>query len=194
MAEQDLQTSRARIVGAIALAYPGAKRYLIEDCGLPRERVEAYPSAQTVLLAAVRYYDKARDDFFKWTLLPYWEGQAASESLDEKLRAEAERAGWIAMPADLLLPAIGAVRTATARAQQAIALVQTVEAIRMHGAAHDRKLPATLAELALPAPPDPFTGKPFDYEYREDHAVLSGHEMPGIRYRLVLRFAPQTTR
>ena len=74
-----------------------------------------------------------------------------------------------------------------------IALVQTVEAIRMYGADHGGKLPATLDELSVPAAMEPFTGKPLDYEFHGDYAVLTGHQLPGLRYRLVLRFAkPQT--
>ncbi len=55
------------------------------------------------------------------------------------------------------------------------------------------KLPATLDELPVPAAMEPFTGKPLDYEFHGDYAVLNGHQLPGLRYRLVLRFAkPQT--
>ncbi len=70
-----------------------------------------------------------------------------------------------------------------------IALLQTVEAIRMYGAAHDGQLPKTLDQLSVPAPQDPFTGKPLEYEYDQDHAVLTGHKVPSMLYRLVLRFA-----
>jgi len=68
-------------------------------------------------------------------------------------------------------------------------MIQTVEAIRMYGAAQGGKLPASLDDLSLPAPVEPVTGKPLDYRYQGDQAVLTGHDLPGIRYRLVLRFA-----
>ena len=70
---------------------------------------------------------------------------------------------------------------------------RTVEAIRAYGAAHDGKLPPSLDDLPLPAPPEPFTGKPLDYQYRGKVAVLTGHDMPGLRYRLVIRFADKAT-
>jgi hypothetical protein len=82
-----------------------------------------------------------------------------------------------------------AARTAVARIEQQLALVQTVEAIRMYGAAHGGKLPATLDDLPVPAPLEPCTGKPLDYQCHGKYAVLNGHDLPGIRYRLVLRFA-----
>jgi hypothetical protein len=34
----------------------------------------------------------------------------------------------------------------------------------MHAAEHHGQLPATLADIAVPLPDDPFTGKPFGYE------------------------------
>ncbi|MHC4398142.1 MAG: hypothetical protein ACYTG0_00510 [Planctomycetota bacterium] len=191
-ANDDPEVARAVLVASVAAAYPGAKRYLIDDCGLSAEQVEAYPTAQAVFLAVVRYYDEARDDYFKWAQLPYWQAALKTRDLEPSMGAQADRVGWIATPSDLLLPAVIAVRTAAARIEQQLALSQTVEAIRMYGAAHDGKLPKTLDDLPLPAPPEPFNGKPLDYRYHGDHAVLNGHDMPGLRYRLVLRFAEKT--
>jgi len=185
-AESDSEAARAMLVAFVAAAYPGAKRYLIEERGLPRAQVAAYPTAQVVFLAMVRYYDEARDDNVKWSHLPYWEAQ---RKIGKTTNAKAARVGWAAMPAELLLSAFAAVQTAVARTEQQLALVQTVEAIRMYGAAHEGKLPATLDDLPVPAPLEPFTGKPLDYQYHGEHAVLNGHDMPGIRYRLILRFA-----
>ncbi len=182
---------RAALVGFIAVAYPSAKRYLVEECGLSREQVETYPTAQTVFLAVVRCYEESRDRAFKWTCLPYWQATAATRDLPFNGHpSEAmERAGMIAAPATMLLPALGSARAAAAKFDQQLALLQTVEAIRMYGAASGGKLPATLDDLPLPSPVDPFTGKLLAYRCQGDQAVLSGHEMPTIRYQLVLRFA-----
>ena len=105
-----------------------------------------------------------------------------------------EQIGWCTVPADALLVAIGAARTAGARGQQMVAMVQTIEAIRMYGAAHDAKLPPSLDELPVPAPLESFTGKPLAYECHGDSAVLTGHPVPGLQYRLVLRFATEAKR
>lgn len=182
---------RTALVAYIAAAYPSARRYLTEDRGMDPQQVEAYPTAQTVFLAIVRYYDEARDGYFKWSHLPFWQSEAATRGFrfDEFVPISVDRAGWIAAPAAMLLPAISAVHRATARIDQQVALVQTVEAIRMYGANHGGKLPPSLDALPVPAPPEPFTGKPLDYRFHDDHAVLTGHEMPGLQYRLVLRFA-----
>jgi hypothetical protein len=193
IAEEDPETTRAMLVGYVAAAYPGAKRYLIEDLAIDREQVEAYPIAQVVFLAMVRYYDSARDNYFKWTQLPYWQVHEVIEnpSFNDVSRKRSDRAGWSSAPTQMLLPAVLAVQRAGARNGQKIALIQTVEAIRMYGAAHESKLPTKLDDLPVPAPVEPFTGKPIDYKYHDKYAVLNGHEMPGLRYRLVLRFASE---
>ncbi|MEE8451549.1 MAG: hypothetical protein V3R99_06520 [Thermoguttaceae bacterium] len=185
-AKDDPETARAKLVESIATAYPGAKRYLIEDCGLPTAQVEAYPNTQVVLLATIRYHDEERDNHFKWAHLPYWQARSGMRSPDVE---KASRADWCVWPTHELLSTAMAARTAVARAQQHLALLQTVEAIRMYGATHQGELPSSLDDLPVPAPLEPFTGKPLDYQYHGKHAVLTGHKMPGMQYRLVLRFA-----
>lgn len=182
---------KTALVAFVAGAYPSAKRYLVEDCGLDRKRVEAYPTAQAVFLAVVCYYKEASDSCFKWSHLPYWQAVSATAGKDftDFLPVPFKQAGLIAAPAALLLPAVGASRIAVTRIDQQLALAQTVEAIRIFGATSGGKLPASLDELPLPAPIDPATGTPLTYERQGDHAVLEGHDLPGIRYRLVLRFA-----
>jgi len=188
--DDDPQLDRTKLVAFIAAAYPGARDYLIDECNLPRDQVEAYPTAQVVALAAVRFYDQCRDDYFKWTHLPYWQARDKGRRVDDAMRAASKRYGLCTAPAMLLLPAIRAACTAEARCEQTIALLQTVEAIRMYGAA-DGMLPRSLDDLPVPAPVEPFTGQPIDYECLGSRAVLSGHSLPGLRYRLVLRLAKQ---
>jgi len=188
---QDRVTARALVTGYIVAAYPAATRFLIDECGMSAEQVAAYPTAQAAFLAVVRYYDRARDDVFKWTFVPSWQVQANSTARrrDDDLRRQAEEFGWIAVPAWWVLPAMTAARTAADRFDQLTALIQTVEAIRMYGAVNEGKLPPTLDDLPVPAPVEPFTGAPLAYEFRGDSAVLTGHPLPGVQYRLVLRFA-----
>jgi hypothetical protein len=188
---QDPDAARAAVVGFIAAAYPGAKRYLIDDQGMDREQVEAYPTAQVVFLAMVRYHNHWRDEVFKWTHLPFWQARtkATSSAVQQALSKDAERLGWSALPTQALLPAVLAARTAEARCDQIIALLQTVEAIRMYAAENDGKLPPTLSALPVPAPIEPFTGKPIEYELIGERGVLNGHALPGLRYRLIVRIA-----
>jgi hypothetical protein len=63
-----------------------------------------------------------------------------------------------------LLPPVLPLRREQARVEQRIASLRIVEAIRMHAAERNGQLPATLADIAVPLPDDPFTGKQFGYE------------------------------
>ncbi len=190
---EDPEAARAALVAFVAAAYPGAKDYLIREQKIPRDQVEAYPTAQVVFLAMVRFYDQWRDEVFKWTHVPFWQGRLAMASVDvdAALNQAANRYGWCALPTQTLLPAVFAVRNAEARCVQTVALLQTVEAVRMYAAEHDGKLPPALDALPVPAPMEPFTGKPIEYELLGTRAVLSGHALPGVRYRLILRIAKQ---
>ena len=85
-----------------------------------------------------------------------------------------------------MLPAVNAYRSAQTRSQQQVALLQTVEAIRMYAAANASKLPASLNDLPYPAPNDPFTGQPFSYKVDGEQALLSGEPTPIVQYRFKL--------
>jgi hypothetical protein len=54
-----------------------------------------------------------------------------------------------------------------------------VEALRLYAAEHDGSLPSTLADISVPLPADPFTGKPFLYEVKGTTAHLRGTPPPG---------------
>jgi hypothetical protein len=89
--------------------------------------------------------------------LPFWVAEA-----QEARTAEVERPP--ALFAEALVPSMKAVRRAQARIDQRIALLRHVEALRLHAAEHGGELPANLAEVSVPMPDDPVTGKPFRYE------------------------------
>ena len=110
-------------------------------------------------------------------------------SLNQRMANDSQRIGWASVPTEVFLASFDAVRTAQQRMQQTIALLQTVEAIRMYGASSESKLPRSLENLPVPAPADPLTGKPFQYELNGDKAILTGHRSSGLQYRLVIRFA-----
>lgn len=187
--EASLAERRAAVVAKIKEAYPGAKDYLITQQKLPQEQVEKYPREQVVFLAMVRFYDHWRDEYFKWTHVPFWQARQKMKpkELEESLKADADRYGWCTMPTTVLLPAVSAVRIAEARCDQYIALVQTVEALRMFAAENNGKLPKSLADLSVPAPVDPFTGQPVQYELDGEQATITGHPLPRLQYRLVVR-------
>jgi hypothetical protein len=189
--DEDPELAKSALVWSVAAAYPDAKRYLIERWGMPLEKVEAYPTAQVVFLALVRFHDYWSDELFKWFNLPVAQVRAKVPpgKLTQAMQAEAEQYGWIALTSQLFLPAIDAARLAAERSEQKRAVLMTVEAIRMYAAEHDGQLPPSLEALSVPAPLDPLVGKPLAYERLDDRAILSGHPFPGLQERLVLRIA-----
>ena len=63
----------------------------------------------------------------------------------------------------LLVPGVFKVQEAKARVERRLGLLRHVEALRLYAAEHDGKLPARLADIKVPLPVDPFTGKAFLY-------------------------------
>ncbi len=111
--------------------------------------------AQVLLLDEKRAYEEQRDERLKLLALAPW--QIA------RLSGKETNHGGSGFFTDLL-PDVVKIRKAQARLEQRVALLRHVEALRIYAAAHDGKLPATLADCAVPLPDDPFTGKPFRYE------------------------------
>jgi hypothetical protein len=147
-----------------------ARRRLIEH-GHLEERLRRFPADQIILLDEKREYDDRIDDIIKTTNLPVWQAQA--------LAAPSSPAREPGLFADVLIPGVFEVRLGQARLEQRIALLRHVEALRLFAAAHDGKLPASLSEVAVPLPDDPFIGKPFRYELIGKTAHLRGHPPAG---------------
>jgi hypothetical protein len=81
-------------------------------------------------------------------------------------------------------------RSAFARCEQQLAILQTVEALRLNAAIRGG-LPESLAELPVPAPLDPATGQPIAYSVAGNRAVLEPGQIPaGYRRRVIVHLAP----
>jgi hypothetical protein len=72
------------------------------------------------------------------------------------------------------LPIFTATCRVEGRLEQRIALLRHVEALRMYAAEHGGTFPAKLADVSVPLPDDPFTGKPFPYELSGKTVRLRG--------------------
>lgn len=78
---------------------------------------------------------------------------------------------------------------------QRIALLRCVEGLRLYAAGHDGRLPEKLADVPLPLPVDPVTGKPFGYQLDGVTALLRGTSPKGmeknpaynVRYEVTIR-------
>ncbi len=84
---------------------------------------------------------------------------------------------------------MGAAQSAVARNDREIAVLRTIEALRMYAAANEGRLPEKLSDLTVPVPIDAVTGKPFEYQLRDDTAVIEGPPLPGILLRLEIKVA-----
>lgn len=182
-----LQFGKPGIVMAIAAGVPGAKRFLIEVEGMTAEQLQPLPNTQVFFLAVRRFYERSRDETFKWGYLSPWDREKASRQVNQELATDVETYGFITAPSSLILPAIRAALNAQTRLAQQLALLQTIEAIRHHLAINKNQLPNALSELDLPVPLDPATGKSFHYVRHSQGATLFGERFPGLRYQFELR-------
>jgi hypothetical protein len=163
---RDLLHARIKDVG-----YMSAARRRLVEAGFPEERLLRFPAEQIILLDEMRGFDERRDEIVKFMTLPAWQ----VETLAGPISKPRKDAGLF----EEVLPAFLKVRRAQGRLEQRIALLRHVEALRLYAADHDGRLPAKLAEVPVPLPVDPFTGKPFQYQVDGSTAHLRGSPPPG---------------
>jgi hypothetical protein len=130
-----------------------------------KDRIDKFSPLQVVLLDEKHKYEAQRDERMKLLALETWQ-------IDALRGAEQEHAEN-GLFADFL-PRVVAARRKQAALEQRLALLRHVEALRLYAAGHEGKLPEKLAEITVPLPADPFTGKPFVYKKEGVVAQLCG--------------------
>ncbi len=174
--EQQLKL-RAALAAMIIRGYPKARRALIAQ-GRSPQQVDAMPVTQVVAIYTLQTYEELRDEMFKWFSLPWNEAKDGLETAQRRLTSEGRRREVIPL-ASTLLPALAAVKRAEARCERQIALLRTIEALRLYAAAHDGRLPEKLTDITeVPIPIDPFTGKPIECKIDGQLAVLEVFHTP----------------
>ncbi|MHC4568008.1 MAG: hypothetical protein ACYTE3_19880, partial [Planctomycetota bacterium] len=149
-------------LGWVMMHYSDAKQFLAGK-GFSQQRIEAMPAAQAVLIYQKQEYLEMRDSLFKWFALPYHQSRPHLEE-SEKIFSRNHRKGLKANLFTILIPALYRVAFLEARLDRHIALLRTVEAIRMFAADHSGRLPASLDEItSVPVPSDPVTGRALIY-------------------------------
>jgi hypothetical protein len=173
--------ARLALTGMAIKGYPLAKQFLIEQGRTPAE-VEAMPVPQVVSIYTMQVYDELRDEIFKWFFVPYPEAREGMQAAETALRESRHRE--VVPVAQLLLPAIQNVKLAEARNERNFAMLRVIEALRLHAAAHDGRLPQALGEITqVPVPRDPVTGGPFMYTSSGNGAMLEAPLPPGLSPR-----------
>jgi hypothetical protein len=164
-----------------AQAYPDARKELIAQA-LKAEEVDAMPLFQVVALAALRDFRRDGDDYAQWVHVPDFEHQPGYAKARDKLRQSGDRLNRLVLYArnvnnvDTFFAPIAyeKVYAAVARTDRRFAALRCLEALRLYAAGHDGRLPQRLVDITeVPVPPDPVTGKPFEYEARGDTARLA---------------------
>ncbi|HZU37118.1 MAG TPA: hypothetical protein VFA18_14450 [Gemmataceae bacterium] len=145
-----------------------------------------FPPMQVILLDEKRAYQARRDQTMKLLGLEAWQ----IDNMLAREKRSADKGLFDGFGPDLLQ-----MKWAQARLEQRLALLRHVEALRLYAAGHHGKLPRQLADMELPLPSDPFTGKPFRYHLDGATAYLDGGSPRGdgnqptynIHYEITIR-------
>ena len=91
-----------------------------------------------------------------------------------------------------LAPAVPRLHEHVAEVDRRVAALRTVEAVRLHAASHEGRMPASLDAVdVVPVPLDPMTEKPFQYE-SDGHTATIVREGPApSRLKVAYRIAPR---
>ncbi len=165
----------AALEALLELRYPAARKELLA-WGYDEKRLDAMAKGQAVLVHEVEYFERTRDDLFKWFNLPYWQAFEPLQAADAAFTKRAAKRDKLTPPplADVVLPAMKTVYNSQSRGARRLAALQAVEALRMYAAAHEGRWPPALADAALrPLPLNPYTGKLPEYAEAEGIATLT---------------------
>ncbi|HWG43411.1 MAG TPA: hypothetical protein VN688_11550 [Gemmataceae bacterium] len=145
-----------------------ATRKRLIEAGLAKEKVKQFSARQVILLDEKLEFSVWRDESRKALSLPYWQAAPILAAASPRKENKHSPFRWEGpMGYDK-------VKQLQARLDQRIGLLRCVEALRLYAAEHDGKLPARLADMKLPLPVDPITGKPFVYKLDGVTAILRG--------------------
>jgi hypothetical protein len=180
-------------------AYPEARKALSAQ-SLKAEELAAMPPFQVVALSVLRDYHSAWDEYVKWFGVPDFQDTAGDRESDRRYREARGRLdrlffGGMVQDREIGSPsALEKVHLGKERLERQFAALRCVEAVRLYAAGHGGRLPAALADATeVPVPPDPVTGRPFDYQATGGRATLSAPVPPGnkpgqaLTYEITLR-------
>ena len=148
-----------------------AARQRLVEAGYRPELVKLFPPMQAILVDEKRDYAIERDERMKRLAVPLWQIDPPAGGSERAC----ETGGLFAD----LLPHTTKLGRARGRLEQQIAILRHVEALRLHAAVHNGKLPAKLSDISVPLPVDPVTGQSFLYYVDGATAHIRGSSLPG---------------
>ncbi len=184
--------SQVTLMTQVAARRDTIKTFLVR-CGADEKQVARMSDSQLFIEFSRLKYEDLRDDMFRWTMLPYPEARRGIEAAEQRLvKAKAGNGDdqEIIPFAALLLPAVAQVSKSYARGERRLDLLRIVEALRLHAAKNDGRLPKSLDEVQIvPLPKlDAVTGRPFEYVLKNDLAVLTLPEERGTGHKDALTY------
>jgi hypothetical protein len=150
-----------------------AARDRLIEYGIPEEKLLRFPAEQVILLDERRAFETRQDEMLKLMNLPNWQIEECTSRM-----AKIDKTKDTSLLGSLST-SVEKVHRAQGRAEQRIALLRHVEAIRLYSKDHKGQLPQKLSDVAVPLPVDPFTGKPFRYKLEGATAHVQGDPPPG---------------
>ena len=163
---------------------PEARQYLKTRDG----KIDGLDDDQMILMYFGGNYRGLYDEVYKAGYLPFYEAEEFYRSGHKELYAV--KYGPLGL-FPRLIAAIESVHRSEAMLDRRVAAFRVVEALRLHAGATGGL--NSLAEVKLvPIPPDPVSGKPFDYSTTGDTAMLTdtiskGQGAFNLTYRIMLR-------
>lgn len=190
------------------IGHPGSPNLYWALSSLPRPVIDPRPALEGEEVYGERSYraqgpfPKDAADSFRGFMhdvrrtfaLPYprataeWDNIAERERARSKARGEPPEKGHAAV-----VPFMRKCYSTLARLDRQMAGLMAVEAVRLHAAGAKGVPPAALADVtAVPVPPDPYTGRPFEYAANPDGFRITAPEDPnrpgsGFRYEVAFR-------
>ena len=143
---------RLGIAAMTAKVYPEARRALIAQ-GRPEAEVDAMPVVQVSTLYCYQGYRRSLDETYKWMNLPYVQSYNRIDP-SNLATVEQKMQNLLLTMFRMLTPSLGPVRIASLRLDRRLDALQCVEAIRLHAAAHEGKLPTSLESIVDAPVPD----------------------------------------
>ncbi|WP_020467855.1 hypothetical protein [Zavarzinella formosa] len=139
------------------------------------QMLEKYPPEQVVFLAIISKAEARQHESMKYAMLPFHQVQEQLMASEPNSEMPPEVAVTYSLSVWLRKP-----RVAQARLEQRIALLRSVEAVRLYAAANEGKLPPDLKATGVPVPLDPVTGGPIQYQVTDGKAVIHGAPPKGL--------------
>jgi len=185
-------------LGESVLKKHDAARKALAAAGRSPDKILQWPHLQVALMHSTLECDQYFDEVIQWQAFPYWQAAEHLEALEKKSGSPSVRGPDA--PAIALVQRAGTMGLQAVRArdnvERAFTVLRLIEAIRLHAAIHEGKLPRTLADIKeVPVPTCPLTGKSFEYRIEGNRAFLSAPPFPrgpqngieSLEYEITLR-------